>query len=77
MNLISSSTFIFLTNSEEVLPHKQTIERIINRKHINDNHQTSNFIFNYEEPISKIENDECLKFYNINNLYRTYISYGE
>lgn len=66
LNLISTNNFIFLTENENILPHKQTIERIINRKH---KKLTTNLIFNYECTTKKLKNDGCISKADIEILH--------
>lgn len=58
LDLIASENFVFLTNDECCLPHKQTIERIINRR--NSDNLKTNLIFNYECSSVKLKRDKCI-----------------
>ncbi len=73
MNLINSENFIFLTEDESLLPHKQTIERIINRKH--NNSLKTNLLFNYKCTTEKLKNDKCISAANIHISYQDFIEY--
>ncbi|WP_298612647.1 MBL fold metallo-hydrolase [uncultured Thiothrix sp.] len=77
LDLIKSNSFVFLTNSEYFLPHKQTLERILNRRHYFNNVNLNRLIFNYEEPIAKIQQDLCIKCYNTELIHQQTISYGD
>lgn len=72
MNLIESENFIFLTNNED-LPHKQTIERIISRKHNND--LKTNLLFNYECTTKKLKKDKCILSTNIHISCQDFLEY--
>lgn len=76
LDLVRSNCFVFLTNSEFFLPHKQTLERILNRKHCFNSGKLNRFIFNYEEPIAKIKQDSCINQYETELLHQQTIYYG-
>ncbi|WML89074.1 MBL fold metallo-hydrolase [Thiothrix lacustris] len=73
MSLIDSENFIFLTDDNLFLPHKKTIERIINRKH--NKKSKTNLIFNYECTTKKLISDKCISIANINITHQDFIEY--
>jgi hypothetical protein len=73
MNIIESENFIFLTDDESLLPHKQTIERIISRKH--NNGLKTNLLFNYACTTEKLKKDRCILAADIHISCQDFLEY--